>query len=137
MTDNKNNTEKSTLDSLKSFFSSVSDNVAESASVVAESIKTNTEKAYVAGSEMVEDANEKIHQYTSKVECQNEKKKLKTRQKEIQAEFGRLTLSHYIANESLHISYLTTTAINKLVIEFIANSKYELELDKKIEKLNQ
>ena len=128
--------EVSKLDSIKSFFSSVTENVVDGAAVVTESIKNNKKKMYVAGTEIVEDANDKIHQYSDKVLFQNEKKKMEARQKEIEYEFGSLTLAHYLANESLHKSYLTTKAVDTLVQEFSENGKAIVALDKKIKKLN-
>lgn len=141
MADKNNKSDKkvkevSTFESLKSFLNTVTENVVEGASVVTESIKNNTAKVYVAGSDIVEDANDKIHQYSDKVSLQSEKKKTQSRQKEIEAKFGALALNHYITNESLHKAYLTTKAIDSLIEEYRENIKIMIVLDKKIKKLN-
>ena len=132
----KNNDSTSTVDKLKSFFESVTENVKEGASIVSEKIKDNSAKAYVASAELVEEANEKIHVYTDKISLQSELKKLETRQIEISNEFGALTLEHYVEIGTLHKAFLSKKAIEDLVNEYKFNNKDIISITKKIKKLN-
>ena len=127
----KNNDSTSTVDKLKSFFESVTENVKEGASIVSEKIKDNSAKAYVASA-----ANEKIHVYTDKISLQSELKKLETRQIEISNEFGALTLEHYVEIGTLHKAFLSKKAIEDLVNEYKFNNKDIISITKKIKKLN-
>lgn len=126
----------SAVDKLKSFFGSVIENVKEGASIVTEKIKDNSAKAYVAGAELVEEANDKIHVYTDKITLQSNLKKLEARQVEISNEFGAITLEHYAEIGTLHKAFLSKKAIEDLVNEYKFNQKDIISITKKIKKLN-
>lgn len=131
-----NDKSQSTIDSLKNFFGNVAENVKEGATLVTESIKDNSAKAYVAGSELVEEANEKIHQYSDKISLQKEQKNIETRQTEIVSEFGAITLEHYIKSGNLHKAFLTNKSVEDMVNEYKSNEKILVAIAKKIKKLN-
>lgn len=125
----------SNFDKLKSFIDQVTENVIEGASLVTEKIIDTSGKVYEVGVELVEEANDRFHQFTDKKALQAEQRKLKDRQKEIIVQFGAITLDHYLVNESLHKAFLTKKAISSLVDEFKSNSKDLKSLEKKISKL--
>lgn len=129
-------TSSSPLKSIKNFFENVTENVIEGATLVSEKIKDNSAKAYVAGSELVEEANEKIHNYSDKVSIEKEQKRLNTRQISLSNQFGATTLAHYLKNDSLHKTFLNQKAIENLVNEYKANHKDLVSLEKKLKKLN-
>lgn len=129
-------TKTSPLKSIKSFFETVSENVIEGASIVTEKIKDNSAKAYVAGSELVEETNEKIHKYTDKISLEKEQKRLENRQEKISNEFGKITLAHYLKNDSLHKAFLNQKGIESLVTAYKANEKELVAIDKKLKKIN-
>ena len=131
-----NDKSQSTIDSLKNFFGNVAENVKEGATLVTESIKDNSAKAYVAGSELVEEANEKIHQYSDKISLQKEQKNIETRQTEIVSEFGAITITHYIESGNLHKAFLTNKSVEDMVNEYKSNEKILVAIAKKIKKLN-
>ncbi|WP_339888320.1 hypothetical protein [uncultured Flavobacterium sp.] len=126
----------STLDTLKNFFENVTENVKEGATLVTEKIKDNSAKVYVASAELVEEANEKIHQYSDKVSLQKEQKRIEARQTEIVSEFGAITLSHYIKSGNLHKAFLTNKSVEDVVNEYKSNEKVLIAIEKKIKKLN-
>ncbi len=140
MATKKNKTENkvtsSKIDSLKSILGNVAENVIEGATLVTEKIKGKSAEVYVAGTELVEDANEKIHQFSDRVFLQKEHKRIENRQKEIVAKFGEETLRHYIKNESLHKAFLTTKIVDDLVNEHKLNNKNLIAIERKIKKIN-
>ena len=127
----------SKIDSIKKFFGSVTENVIEGATLVTETIKDNSAKAYVASTELVEEANQRIHLYTDKISLEKEEKNIIKRQKEIFGEFGEKSLSHYVKNESLHKAFLNTKSISELVDEFKGNQKNLNSISKKLKQLNK
>jgi uncharacterized membrane protein YgaE (UPF0421/DUF939 family) len=139
MATKKNTTQKkegNPLDTIRNFFETVTENVIDGATIVSEKIKDNSAKAYVASTELVEDINEKIHLYTDKVSLQKEQTKIQDRQAVLTNAFGALSLQHYLKNDSLHKSFLTTKAVSTLVDEFKANEKNLNTIEKKLNKLN-
>lgn len=115
---------------LKKWFGTVSDNVKEGASFVGEKVAETSAKAYIASSELVSETSEKIHDYTEKQELHKEEKKLLERQQLLTFSFGEHTLAHYLKNDSLHKTYLNTTAVAAIVEEYKANVT-------RIEKINE
>lgn len=131
----KQEVKASPLASIKNFFETVSENVIEGATLVTEKIKDNSAKAYVAGSELVEEANEKIHNYTDKISLEKEQKRIEGRQVSISNEFGKLTLAHYLKNDSLHKAFLNQKGIESLVEEHKANQKELNAIAKKLKNI--
>jgi hypothetical protein len=136
MATKKSNKEISSLDKLKNLFGTVKENVIEGATVVTDKIKEKSAEVYVAGSELVEDANDRIHMFTDKVSLQREQKTIESRQKEIHAKFGKIALTHYAKNDSLHKAFLTTKTVDDLVNEFKTNVKDLNSITKKLKKIN-
>ena len=132
----KNNKSGSTLDSLKNFIENVTDNVIEGATLVSEKIKDNSAKAFVAGSELVDEASQRIHDYSDKVSLQKEEKNITVRQSEIIFEFGEKTLNQYLKKDSVQKAFLTTKAVQDLVTEYNGNLKNLNSIEKKLKKLN-
>lgn len=130
----KNTESKSTIDSLKDFFGSVTENVKEGVELVTEKIKDNSAKVYVAGTEIVEEANDRIHQYSDKISLEKELKRLESRQSKLINEFGAITLPHYVKNETLHKAFLTTKIVEDVVNEFKSNTKDINAVVKKLKK---
>lgn len=114
----------------------VTENVAEGASFVTEKVKETTAKAYVASTELVEEANEKIHQFTDKQSLNKEKNRIEDIQAELTLKFGEITLQHYLKNDSMHRAFLNTKPITNLVLEFKANEKQLIKLEKELKKLD-
>jgi hypothetical protein len=136
---NKKNSEKkstSAFDSIKNFLGNVTDNVIEGTAVVTEKIKDSSAKAYVASTEIVEEANQRIHSYTDKISLQKEEKNIEERQQEIIFAFGEKTLKQYIKTDTVHKPFLTSTEMTILVDEFKGNEKNLLSIAKKLKKLN-
>ncbi|MCW2119110.1 hypothetical protein [Flavobacterium sp. 7A] len=135
----KKNSDKNTtsaFDTLKNFIGNVTDNVIEGTAVVTDKIKDSSAKAYVASTELVEDANQRIHSYTDKISLQKEEKSIIERQKEITADFGERTINQYIKTDTLHKPFLTTAEMTELVEEYKGNKKNLNSITKKLKKLN-
>lgn len=126
----------SKLDTIKSFFGNVTDNVIEGATLVTEKIKDNSAKVYVVGSELVEEANQRIHDYSDKVSLQKEESKIQERQHELTLLFGEKTLNQYLTKDSVQKAFLTTKSMQELVEEFKGNKKNLVAIEKKLKKLN-
>ena len=124
------NSDMDTLNKVKSFFKVFKENVKEGAETVAETIKDKSAQAYVAGTELIEETNEKIHTYTDKISLEKEIKRLEKEKDYYVSMFGSLTLKHYIANGNLHKAFLSTEIIEE------TKEKY-LEIEKKIKSLNR
>ena len=122
---------------LKKLIDNVTENVIEGATFVGEKVAETSAKAFVASSELVSETSEKIHEYTEKQTLQKEEKKIRNRQKEIISEFGEQTLKHYLMNDSLHKSFLTTKAISTLVEEYKTNESKSEVLTEEIKKLEK
>lgn len=125
----------SALSTIKNFFETVSENVLEGATLVTEKIKDNSAKAYVAGSELVEEANERIHKYTDKISLEKEQKRLESQQLMLSNKFGALTLAHYLKNDSLRKTFLGQKSIDSIVEEYKANQQDLIAIEKKLKKL--
>jgi hypothetical protein len=121
----------------KKFIDNVAENVKEGASFVGEKVADTSAKAFVASSELVAETSEKIHDFTEKQALQKAEKKILVRQEELKLTFGELTLDHYLKNDSLHKSFLTTKAISKVVEEFIENEKQLKEITLELEKFEK
>lgn len=119
----------------KGIFNKIIDNITEGASVVGEKVKESTAKVYVAGSEIVSDTSDKIHQFTEKQNLQKEEKDFIKDQEELTYLFGKLTLEHYLKNDSLHKSFLTTKAVSEIVDSFKANEKKLKSIRKELKTL--
>jgi hypothetical protein len=132
----KNKTQNSKIDSIKSFIEDVTENVIEGATVVTETIKDTSTKAFVASSEFVEEASQRINNYTDKVSLHKEEKSILDRQNEIIHSFGEKTLNHYLKNDSVHKNFLTTKNVTELVNEYKGNLKNLTSIEKKLKKLN-
>jgi hypothetical protein len=115
----------------------VTENVAEGATFVTEKVKETTAKAYVASAELVEEANEKIHQFTDKQSLNKEKHRIEEAQANLTLKFGDITLQHYLKNESLHRAFLNTKAVTNLVLKYKANEKQLLNVEKELKKLEK
>ncbi len=123
-------------------FKNVTENVGEGANLVGEKVAEVGEKvaetsakAYVAGSELVTETSDKIHDFTERQALQKEENKVVERQNELKFEFGQLTLDHYLKNDSLRRTFLTTKAVEAIVEEFQANKKRMKSIAKAIKKL--
>lgn len=119
----------------KGFLKNFLDNVAEGASVVGEKVVETSAKAYVAGTDLVSETSEKIHEFTEKQSLHKEEKNILDHQKELEFMFGKLTLKHYLKNESLHKSFLNTKAVNDIVEKFKANNNRIKAIIKELKKL--
>ena len=126
---------KTLIENVTGKLEDVSENVAEGATFVSEKVKETTAKAYVAGTEFVEEANEKIHQFTDKQSLLKEKKRLEEGQAELTSKFGEITLMHYLKNDSLHKTFLNTNAVNDLVLEYKDSEKQLTSVKKALKKL--
>ena len=129
---------------LQKLIDNVTENVIEGATLVGEKVTEVGEKvaetsakAYVAGSELVSEASEKIHDFTEKQALQKEQRGLLDRQDVLNFEFGKVTLEHYLKNDSLHKAFLTTKVVSSLVEEYQANEKRLKVVAKAIKKLEK
>ncbi len=132
---NKKGFFKSLIDNVSEKLDHVTENVVEGASFVTEKVKETTAKAYVAGTELVEDANEKIHQFTDKQSLNKEKHKLEEAQEELKHSFGSLTLENYLKNDNLNKSFLTTKKVQDVVEAYKENSIQLIKIKKAIKNL--
>jgi hypothetical protein len=117
------------------FIDNVTENVKEGASFVGEKVAETSAKAYVASSELVSETSEKIHEFTEKQALQKAEKKYIIRKKELELKFGELTLAHYLTNDSLHKSFLSTKTIRQIVDEYEENEKHIKEISIELKKL--
>jgi|GEM_PF-5484947 len=115
----------------------VGEKVAEGALFVGEKVAETSAKAYVAGSDLVAETSDKIHDFTDKQMLNKEEHKLEARQKELKDKFGDLSLGHYLKNESLHKPFLTSQPISEIIDEFKANEKRMKVIIKEIKKLEK
>ena len=113
----------------------ISKNIADGASLVGEKVKETATKAFNVGSQVVEETGEKIQHYTETRSLNKELELVESRQNEIALAFGKATLAHYLKEDSLHKSFLTTKKVDDLVVEFISNEKQIKKLKKDIKKL--
>ena len=120
---------------LKGLIDNVTENVTEGASFITEKVKETTAKAYVAGSELVEEANEKIHQFTDKQSLLKDKKRIEDDQTELVLNFGKVTLQHYLKNDSLYKTFLNSEKVTAIVNAYKANEKKLKSIDKELKKL--
>jgi tRNA U54 and U55 pseudouridine synthase Pus10 len=121
----------------KGFFKKVLDNITEGATVVSEKVKEASAKAYVAGSEIASETSEKIHEFTEKQALHKEEKNINDKQEDLKYMFGKLTLEHYLKNDSLHKSFLTTKAVGDIVENFKANQKRLKAIAKELKTLEE
>ena len=119
----------------KSLFDNVAENVVEGASYVSGKVKETTAKAYVASAELVEEANEKIHQFTDKQSLNKEKHRIEDEQTKLVASFGALTLQQYLKTESLRKSFMDKKAVSDIVEAYKANQKHLASIEMAIHKL--
>lgn len=116
------NSDMDTLNKVKSFFKVFTENVKEGAETVAETIKDKSAQAYVASTELIEETNEKIHNYTDKISLEKDIKRLEKEKDYYVLMFGSLTLKHYLKNGNLHKAFLSTE-----IIEETKNKYLEIE----------
>lgn len=128
-----NNTEKKGF--FKKLIDDVSSNVKEGASFIGEKVAETSAKAYVAGSELVSETSEKIHEFTEKQTLHKEEDKIEKRQAKIKHEFGIIAFDHYVENGTLHKPFLTSAPIQSLVDEYTANSTRLAEITKELKTL--
>lgn len=144
--ENKNTEKESTAKPKKSFFKNLLDNVTENvmegASYVGEKVAVaggkvaeTSAKAYVAGSELVSETSDKIHDYTEKQTLLKEEAKLQKRQIQLKHNFGVISFDHYLENGTLHKPFLTSSNIVEIVEEFEANKNRLLAILKELEEL--
>lgn len=122
---------------IKKLVDDVAENVKEGASFVGKKVAETSAKAFVASSDLVNETSEKIHEFTEKQAFQKNEKKILERQEELKFSFGEKTLAHYLTNDSLHKAYLTTKAVNDIVIEFKENEKRLKEIASEIKKFDK
>ena len=91
-------------------------------------------KAYVAGTEIVHETSEKIHDFTEKQALHKEENKIEERQITLTHAFGQLCLAQYLESDSLPKSFLTKKNIETIVAEYKENSNRLVEIQ---EELNQ
>jgi len=113
----------------------VGEKVAEGASFVGEKVAETSAKAYVAGSEIVSDTSEKIHDFTEKQTLHKEEDKIEKRQKELTAIFGELAMNFFIEKEALNKAFLTTEEVVKVTEEHKTNRERLTEITKELKKL--
>lgn len=116
----------------KKLFGNVAENVKEGASFVGEKVAETSAKAYVAGTDLVSETSEKIHDFTEKQALHKEENKLKARQLELKHSFGVISFDHFLENDSLHKPFLTSKPIVAIVEEFHANEKRKKEITKEL-----
>lgn len=119
----------------KNLIDNVADNVKEGASFVGEKVAEGSAKAFVAGSEIVTETSEKIHDFTEKQSLQKEQHRLEERQIELKHLFGVVAFDHYLEKETLHKPFLTSTPISEILTEFKANENRLKVIAKEIHKL--
>lgn len=117
----------------KGFFKSITGNIGEGASYISGKFKETSAKAYVAGSEIVDETNEKIHTYTEKQTLLKDKHALEGKQEELIYVFGRYTLTHYLEEGDLDSTFLTGKAIGDIVEQFKKGEKRLKRIEEKIE----
>lgn len=119
------------------FFKKIFENVTEGASVVGEKVAETSAKAYVAGSELVSETSDKIHEFTEKQTLYKEEKNILENQEELRHKFGKLTLDQYLKNDSLHKTFLTTKSVTKIVENFKTNEKRLKAIKKELKTLEE
>ncbi len=122
---------------IKRLVDDVTENVKEGATFVGKKVAETSAKAFVASSDLVAETSEKIHEFTEKQAFQKTEKKVRDRQEELKFIFGELTLAHYLANDSLHKTFLTTKAVKDVVDEFKKNEKQLIEIAKEIKRFDK
>lgn len=132
---NTENTNKEKKGFFKKLIDDVSSNVKEGASFIGEKVAETSAKAYVAGSELVSETSEKIHEFTEKQTLHKEEEKIEKRQTKIKHEFGIIAFDHYLENGTLHEPFLTSTPIQSFVDEYTVNSTRLAEITKELKTL--
>ncbi|PIE49628.1 MAG: hypothetical protein CSA39_01660 [Flavobacteriales bacterium] len=140
MGSNKDKQEKKGF--FKKIIDDVSENIKEGASFLGskaaeagEKVAETSAKAYVASSEFVSETSDKIHDYTEKQTLQKKEAKLEKRQVELSNKFGKITLKHYLKNDSLHKPFLTSKVVVEVIEEYKANEKEIKSIKRKIKQL--
>ena len=110
-------------------------NVKEGAIFVGEKVAETSAKAYVAGTEIVHETSDKIHDFTEKQALHKEEHKIEERQTTLTHAFGQLCLAQYLESGSLPKSFLTTKPIDTVVAEYKANTERLLEIETELENL--
>ena len=118
-------------------FGNVADNVKEGASFVGEKVAETSAKAYVAGTDLVSETSEKIHDFTEKQVLHKEENKLKAKQLELKHSFGVISFDHYLENDSIHKPFLTSNPIVAIVEAYHANEKRLKEITKELDTLEK
>lgn len=119
----------------KKLIENVTENVVEGAAFVSEKVIETSAKAYEAGSELVAETSEKIHDFTTKQAMQKELNRLTKRQKELVSVFGKSTLEYYLKNDAVKKSFLTTQKMSSLVEEYTSNSTKMEKLENELNNL--
>lgn len=117
----------------KGFFKSLTGNIREGAGYISEKFKERSAKAYVAGTEIVDETNDKIHTYTEKQILLKERHTLEGKQEELIYAFGRHTLTHYLEEGALDDTFLTGEAVGDIVAQFKGDTKRLEAIDENIE----
>ena len=133
MSNNNNTTEKKGF--FKKLLDNVTGNVKEGASFVGEKVAETSAKAYVAGSELVSETSEKIHDFTEKQTLHKEEHKLEAKQVQLKHKFGVIAFDHYLKNDSLHKPFLTSQPVIEIVEEFKVNESRMKTITKELKKL--
>ncbi|RMG85752.1 MAG: hypothetical protein D6714_05415 [Bacteroidetes bacterium] len=112
----------------KGFFSSliedVKENIAEGTKVLAEKssevlevVKEKSSGAIKAGSEAIENVNEKVHDFAERQKLQKLRKEHEERRAELVMAFGEVVLNEYLANGSVPKRFLTKKSVDAIVEE--------------------
>ncbi|NBC58390.1 MAG: hypothetical protein GVY05_08935 [Bacteroidetes bacterium] len=117
------------------FLKSVTENLSEGTNFISGKVKDLTAKAYVAGSEALDDTSEKIHDYTEKQSLLKEKGDLEQQQEEMTQDFGDIALKYYLKEGNLHKPFFNKDEVNKLIESFTNNAKRIKALEKQIKKI--
>lgn len=117
----------------KKFIDDVTTNVKEGAAFVGDKVAETSAKAYVAGSELVSETSDKIHDFTEKQTLHKEEEKIAARQIKIKQEFGVMAFDQYLETKALEETFLNTDAVQNLWNEFKKNEvrlgEITIELD--------
>ncbi len=130
-----NKTKKTKPNFFQKLIGNVAENVKEGALLVGEKVTETSAKAYVASTELVTETSEKIHEYTEKQTLLKEEKIILEQQQQLKLSFGDISLNHYLINDSLHKSFLTTKAVKVLVEKYKSNEKRIVAIHKEIKKI--
>ena len=126
---------KETKSFFKKFIDDVASNVKGGATFVGEKVAQTSAKAYIAGSELVSETSDKIHEFTEKQTLHKEEDKIEKRQVQISNLFGKLALDFYLEKDALNKAFLTSEPVAILLSELQTNKLRLQAITKELEEL--